>query len=221
MEEDEYRRMAAVEESHWWYASTRALLQDLLGPALVPGGRFLDAGAGTGATGAWLERDGQLVASDFEPGALALYGELHPGAQRVAADVTALPFADGSFDAALCVTVLCHRSIPDPAVAVAELARVVRPGGVVCLLEPGRAAAPPSARPGDPHRSPVLARRPPGTRPGGRSRGRAGHRCVLVPGAAGHGEGGDRTGPHVQRPRRPARRAGRGARRAPLGRNER
>ena len=47
------------------------------------------------------------------------------------------PFADGSFDAALCVTVLCHQSIPDPVVAVRELARVVRPGGVVCLWEPG------------------------------------------------------------------------------------
>ena len=37
----------------------------------------------------------------------------------------------------LCVTVLCHRSITAPAAVVGELARVVRPGGVVALWEPG------------------------------------------------------------------------------------
>jgi len=141
VEDDEYRRMAAVEQTHWWYTATRALLQQLLVPALGggrDGGRLLlDAGAGTGATGAWLERHGTLVAGDFEVQALRLYGEAHPASQRVASDVNRLPFVDGSFDAALCVTVLCHQSIPDPTAAVAELARVVRPGGVVCLMEPG------------------------------------------------------------------------------------
>jgi SAM-dependent methyltransferase len=55
----------------------------------------------------------------------------------VAADINHLPFAPASFDAVLCVTVLCHRSIASPARAVGELARVLRPGGVLCLQEPG------------------------------------------------------------------------------------
>ncbi len=75
------------------------------------------------------------------PLALELNRERHevPGQtlDLVAADVTKLPFATGSFDLCLCVTVLCHQSIADPADAVRELARVVRPGGVVCLWEPG------------------------------------------------------------------------------------
>lgn len=137
MEDDEYRRMAQVEESYWWYASTRALLRQLLEPSLVNGGTFLDAGAGTGATGAWLTEHGDVVASDFETEALRLYGDAHPEAGLVTADVTKLPFADDSFAAVLCVTVLCHQSIPDPAIAVAELTRVLRPGGTLCLLEPG------------------------------------------------------------------------------------
>ncbi|MGD9702721.1 MAG: class I SAM-dependent methyltransferase [Acidimicrobiia bacterium] len=138
MEVDEYRRMAEVEDSHWWYAATRRLLAQELGPRLVPSGRFLDAGGGTGATGAWLADHGELVATDFFPLALHAYRTLHPNVHEyVAADVQQQPFADGSFDAALCVTVLCHQSIPDPVVAVRELARVVRPGGVVCLWEPG------------------------------------------------------------------------------------
>lgn len=137
MEDDEYRRMAAVEQTHWWYGATRELLQQLLGSALDGDGLLLDAGAGTGATGAWLEEHGTLVAGDFEAQALRLYGEAHPASERVVSDVNRLPFADNSFAAALCVTVLCHQSVPDPTAAVAELARVVRPGGAVCLLEPG------------------------------------------------------------------------------------
>ena len=137
MEFDEYRRMAAVEDAHWWYRSTRALLADHLGPRLTRNGLFLDAGSGTGATGAWMEQFGQVVASDVEPMALDLYAEQHSSAGRVVADLTRLPFADASFDAVLCVTVLYHSAITDPAAAVAELTRVVKPGGVVCLLEPG------------------------------------------------------------------------------------
>ena len=137
MERDEYRRMAAVEETHWWYATTRALLHSLVGPRLHPGGRFLDAGAGTGATGAWMAEHGSLVALDFEPVALELFRELHPGPGLAAGDVAHLPFVDDAFDAALCVTVLCHRSITDPAAVVRELARVVHTGGTVALMEPG------------------------------------------------------------------------------------
>lgn len=138
MELDEYRRMAEVEDAHWWYRATRALLADVLGPSLTPGGRFLDAGCGTGATGAWMAGRGRVVAVDVQAEALSLYRERHVDAMGLAvADLGRLPFADGSFDAALCVTVLYHGAIASPAAAVGELARVVRPGGVVCLVEPG------------------------------------------------------------------------------------
>jgi SAM-dependent methyltransferase len=52
----------------------------------------------------------------------------NPGAELRQADVEALPFADGSFDVALCVEVL--RYLPDPGRCLAELARVLRPGGL-------------------------------------------------------------------------------------------
>jgi SAM-dependent methyltransferase len=137
MELAEYRRMADVEDSHWWYGSVRLLLQDLLDGRLPHDGRFLDLGCGTGATGAWLAAEGRLVAADFEPVALALHRERHPASEVVACDARVLPFADASFDAVLCVTMLCHRSIESPVEVVGEIARVLRPGGVVCLWEPG------------------------------------------------------------------------------------
>jgi ubiquinone/menaquinone biosynthesis C-methylase UbiE len=138
VELEEYRRMAAVEDAHWWYRATRALLEQELGPRLPARGRLLDVGAGTGATGAWMAGRGALVAADIEPVALALYGERHRGATGlVATDVNRLPFAEASFDAVLCVTVLYHAGVPSPRAAVTELARVVKPGGVLCLWEPG------------------------------------------------------------------------------------
>src|SRR6185503_14968602 len=134
MELPEYRRMAEQEDRHWWYRSTRALLAELLGGLLPPGGRYLDVGAGTGAR---LAEHGSLLAVDVEPMALALHRERHPSSAVVACDAGALPFPDATFDAVVEITVLYHRAISEPAAAVAEMARVVRPGGVVMLWEPG------------------------------------------------------------------------------------
>ena len=45
-----------------------------------------------------------------------------------------LPFADGSFESVLCTQVLEH--VPDPAKTISEIARVLRPGGIVILTAP-------------------------------------------------------------------------------------
>ena len=131
--------MAKVEQTHWWYIATRRLLATLLTHRLRSDHkqRILDAGCGTGATGAWLAEHGELVALDIEPAALKTFDELHPGATLVESGVDDIPLADASVDGVLCVTVLYHRAVGDPASAVRELARVTRPGGWVCLMEPG------------------------------------------------------------------------------------
>ena len=130
--------MAEVEQTHWWYRATRALLEQELAPRLVRGGRFLDAGGGTGATAAWMADHGDLVAADLEPIALGINRGLHPATVGfAAADLQRLPFPADVFDAVVCVTVLYHAAIADPVDAVRELARVTKPGGYVCLWEPG------------------------------------------------------------------------------------
>ncbi|CAB4576610.1 unannotated protein [freshwater metagenome] len=143
---DEYRRMAAAGASHWWYRNTRELLAQLLVPHLQ--GReqplLLDAGGGTGATGGWMARYGATVLADVEPMALDVARTDFDAARHgghgvlpVQADLNRLPFADASFDLVLCVTALCHRMNPDPAAIVRDFARITKPGGVVCLWEPG------------------------------------------------------------------------------------
>ncbi len=112
-----------------WRALTRAALQ------LQPGEKVLDLAAGTAVSTVELARSGAwCVAADFS------IGMLRAGARRevpkVAADALALPFRDGSFDA---VTISFGlRNVADPDRALAELARVTRPGGRLVVCEFGR-----------------------------------------------------------------------------------
>jgi demethylmenaquinone methyltransferase/2-methoxy-6-polyprenyl-1,4-benzoquinol methylase len=112
-----------------WRRKTREAL------ALTPGDRVLDVAAGTGVSTAELARSGaEAIACDFS------LGMLQAGRKRgdrrtldfVGGDALHLPFADASFDA---VTISFGlRNIVRPAEALAEFARVTRPGGrlVVC-----------------------------------------------------------------------------------------
>lgn len=134
MELEEYARIAAVEDDHWWYRNTRALAADLLEPYLSRAGRLLDAGCGPGGNGAWLAEHGDVVGVDLSPEALAFVSARRPSTRPVQASLEALPFSDASYDGVIALTVLC--SVPDDATAVRELARVTRPGGAVLLMEP-------------------------------------------------------------------------------------
>ncbi|MCB0999588.1 MAG: class I SAM-dependent methyltransferase [Acidimicrobiales bacterium] len=150
MDADEYRRMAEAGARHWWYRTTRLLLAELLLPHLDRHGAggppplVLDAGGGTGATGGWMTGSAATVLADIEPMALDVarhdFGAHRAGSHGllpVQADLNRLPFADAAFDAVLCVTALCHRMNPDPGAIVRDFARITKPGGVVCLWEPG------------------------------------------------------------------------------------
>ncbi|HEX5496549.1 MAG TPA: demethylmenaquinone methyltransferase [Mycobacteriales bacterium] len=107
----------------------RRLTRDALAPA--PGERVLDLAAGTAVSTVELARSGaDCLACDFSLGMLrAGRGR---GVPMVAGDALALPFGDGVFDAVTSSFGL--RNVGDTGRALAELARVTRPGGrlVVC-----------------------------------------------------------------------------------------
>lgn len=97
------------------------------------GEKILDVAAGTGASSAALAVDGaEVIACDLSEGMIDVGRRRHPELQFIQGDAMELPFDDGSFDA---VTISYGlRNIPDPARALREMSRVVRPGGrlVVC-----------------------------------------------------------------------------------------
>ena len=115
-----------------WSRPVAAEFLDWLG--VPPQGDWLDIGCGTGAlTGAILERcaPDRVDAFDLSPSFIE-YARAHIGDRRVEfriGDACALPSADASVDAA--VTGLSLNAFPDPAKAVAELARCARPSAVV------------------------------------------------------------------------------------------
>ncbi|MBI4729501.1 MAG: class I SAM-dependent methyltransferase [Acidobacteria bacterium] len=102
--------------------------------------RILEVGAGTGLHARWILENtpAEYVGVDVSEAMLAIATRRlapHAGRFRLGiADAHRLPFPDGSFDAAFCSGTLHH--LADPGRGLAELARVVRPGGRVAAMEP-------------------------------------------------------------------------------------
>jgi ubiquinone/menaquinone biosynthesis C-methylase UbiE len=134
MHPDEYALMDRAEAGMWWYRALHARLCDaLIG---IPG-RVLDAGCGTGGFLAALRQrrpDLMRFGVEWNPGA-ADRARQKSGAAIARGSVNALPFADNSFDAAVAADVLCHAAV-DPQAALAELRRVLRPGGRLVVNMP-------------------------------------------------------------------------------------
>lgn len=97
--------------------------------------RCLDVGCGDGGTsGVWCqERAASYVGVDVSEAAVAVARDRGLDARRIA-DASALPFPEDSFDVAVCVEVLEH--LFQPQLAVAEIARVLRPGGRLIATVP-------------------------------------------------------------------------------------
>jgi ubiquinone/menaquinone biosynthesis C-methylase UbiE len=134
MEVEEYARIAAAEDDHWWYRNTRALMAELLQPWLGTDQRILDAGCGPGGNGAWLARHGRVIGVDLAREALQFVRARRPATIPVQSSAERLPFADEAFDIAVGITLLY--TVRDDVSALGELARVLRTGGAVLLLEP-------------------------------------------------------------------------------------
>jgi ubiquinone/menaquinone biosynthesis C-methylase UbiE len=138
------------ERNFWWNEDFLALLKARI--AFPEARSLLDVGCGkchwTAIATTFFPGLERIVGVDFETtwvqGARdALAGHLSAILDRpdrpleldfVAADAHCLPFPDATFDVVTCQTVLMHLARPE--VAVAEMFRVVRPGGIVLLAEP-------------------------------------------------------------------------------------
>lgn len=139
-DESVQRKIADVLELRAADLQQRAMLEDYLADLpLSRGARVLEIGCGTGAvarTIAGLPAVGDVVGLDPSPvfidQARRLTGS-HPKLSFVRGDGAELPFDDGSFDAVVCHTSLCH--IPGPERVLAEAARVTNDGGWLAVFD--------------------------------------------------------------------------------------
>jgi len=128
----------------WWDSDFSEFLRETLRPR--PGTRILDVGCGDGTAELSLGRlqisQVSLFAVDIRIGrakqTMQAASSHNIRLSVAAADVLALPFANDAFDSTFCVALLQHTT--DPSKAVAELARVTKPGGRVVAVEPDNAA---------------------------------------------------------------------------------
>ncbi|MBV9607045.1 MAG: class I SAM-dependent methyltransferase [Solirubrobacterales bacterium] len=138
-----YDRMGAVlsfgQDPRW-----RRALVDAIDPR--PGQRILDVATGTGMVAFALARRGATVvgldqSEDMLSGARQRLAPGNENPSFIIGEAEHLPFADGEFDA-LSFTYLL-RYVDDPAATMRELARVVKPGGRIGMVEFGVPSSPP------------------------------------------------------------------------------
>src|SRR3954466_10196213 len=131
MDEDLFELTERAQADHAWYHGFRAYIRPLI--AELAGGRaglrIVDCGCGTGHNLEFLGQHGSAVGFDII--AAALDHARQRGVAVARADALRMPFADGAVDIATSFDVMqCTR---DDHGVVAEMARIMRPGGVAVI----------------------------------------------------------------------------------------
>jgi SAM-dependent methyltransferase len=131
MEGTEVRKLAALEDRHWWYAERRHLLGTAL-RGITPGIAF-DVGAAGGGNTRVLRQHGWRAAA-VEYGADGAQVAVERGLPTLRADATLLPLASESADLVMAFDVLEH--LADDDACASEVLRVLRPSGTFLVAVP-------------------------------------------------------------------------------------
>lgn len=125
--------MTPLRDRIWRGARAERLRASLV---LGPGVQVADLGCGRGELGAVLASSGATVHGfDADPEQIeAGRARRVAGLRFVEADARSVPVDDGAFDRVVCQALLVHQGHPED--VVAEMVRLVRPGGLVAALEP-------------------------------------------------------------------------------------
>jgi len=136
METSAQENAARLERNHWWYRGRRQLIRARIEALGVrPSAQMLDVGCGTGANLTLLGELGfvDVTGVDLSEDAIRWCCEKgHAAVER--GDICDLPFPDAHFDFVLAIDILEH--VADDATAIAELRRVLRPGGTLLVTVP-------------------------------------------------------------------------------------
>ncbi|MGH9668077.1 MAG: class I SAM-dependent methyltransferase, partial [Bryobacteraceae bacterium] len=136
MNPSEFANIAEAERDFWWYRGMRDILFAVLDPLVAAQNirTVLEAGCGTGYNASALERRYGWRAYPLDLQMEGLEYAKALGVTRLTqGDVAALPFGAGAFDAVFSLDVIVHFPRGDEDRALAELTRVLAPGGLLVL----------------------------------------------------------------------------------------
>jgi SAM-dependent methyltransferase len=131
VKQDQIENMADLEDGHWWFRERRCLIARAIEG--LPPCRAIDIGAGAGGNTRVLEAAG-WKATALEVSDVGVELARARGLDAVQGDARAIPFPDDQFGLLVAYDVLEHIEEDDQ--VVAEIARVVRPGGRVLIAVP-------------------------------------------------------------------------------------
>jgi SAM-dependent methyltransferase len=123
-----------AEANHFWFRGFRSFVRPLVAGAVagLPRPRLLDCGCGTGANVLLLEKYGHAFGFDISWRGLEFAREY--GCPRLAhASITRIPFSSGFFDVVTAFDVLYALNEVDESTALAEMSRVLKPGGALIV----------------------------------------------------------------------------------------
>jgi SAM-dependent methyltransferase len=133
--QERLQRLHEMEPLHFWFAGRRAIVDRLLATASAAGPKdIVDIGCGTGWLVERLAAAGhRMTAVDYRPEAIDAVRDRCAHARAIVADASDVPLADGSADVIVLLDVLEHT---DDSAALAEVRRLLRPGGVALIGVP-------------------------------------------------------------------------------------
>jgi SAM-dependent methyltransferase len=140
MELEEYQKLFDLEGELWWFVGMRRISSTILDkylPLTRADRRILDAGCGTGGMLETLRRYGRVIGADASETALRL-ASTRAAVALIQADVGRLPFGSESFDLVTSLDVIYHSRVSSDDEALREMARVLRPDGLILVRVPAR-----------------------------------------------------------------------------------
>ncbi len=136
MRVSEYEVIDQLEKDHWWYKGLRKIVRTILTDKhpLTVKQTILDAGCGTGGNSYFLSEYGSVTGIDISEEAYSLCQD-KSYVETIIGDVNNLPFEDARYDIIFCLDVLYHSDVSGR-VALAEMNRVLKPGGTIIINVP-------------------------------------------------------------------------------------
>jgi len=137
VETEEYQRLFELEDRLWWFVGMRKLSLALMDRFLLRSHSLaiLDVGCGTGGMIPHLGKYGSVIGVDLSDRALSFAKRRERG-RLVQGGLPCLPFRSRSFDLVTSFDVIYHQAVADDQEALAEMARLLRPGGTLLLRVP-------------------------------------------------------------------------------------